>query len=186
MATPAGAFVLNGNEPWPGDPAVIEFSSVVKGSGDKWAVKTAVQAWNDSGLDLKFKRVPKSKAALVIHYFKGSCNQGFSSISFPPFGGETNIGACNKSQRYQQVQLVAHELGHVIGLGHENGTCAVMNERNVFKGSSETAHPFKCSSPPRGSWRCRILQKDDLKGALRLYGGKLEPLGPANCKLKKR
>lgn len=184
-AAPANAFELNGNPLWPGDPAVIEYSASVKGPGDKWAVETAIDAWNEAGPAVQFKRGKKKGAALRIRYTDAPCSRGYATLSFPPLAGELNIGPCKGLGRYMQVQLVTHELGHAIGLDHENGACATMNDHTEFRGTQLSTHPFNCPAPPRGLWRCRLLQEDDLRGAVKLYGGSIEPLGPLNCKVGK-
>jgi hypothetical protein len=61
--------------------------------------------------------------------------------------------------------IVAHELGHVLGLDHESGTCATMNP------SVANDHTTRCPAPPAGTWTCRLLQPDDVRGAVSLYGG---------------
>jgi hypothetical protein len=74
--------------------------------------------------------------------------------------------------RTTMALVVAHELGHVLGLDHVVRRCAAMSyERDQV-----------CPSPPR-PWqaRCRLLEIDDLRGALRRYGGRLRPLAPAFC-----
>lgn len=201
FAASASAFELNGNPPWPGAPGLpgvvgvpgdiglpgaiglIEYSATVKG-GDKWAVAKAAEAWNDSGALLLFKRVARKDADLLIRYDKrSSCNSGFTSVNFPPFRAEIVMGQCKGVDKFQQVQLVAHEMGHVIGLEHENGVCSVMNERTTFFGSPASTHPFKCPAPPKKSWRCGLLSTDDISGATKLYGGVVGDLGPSSCKL---
>lgn len=67
----------------------------------------------------------------------------------------------------------AHELGHVLGLHHvPQSTCALMTP----------AHPNDCPDPPN-PWdlRCRLIEADDLRGALKRYGGSARPLAPEFC-----
>lgn len=185
VAVPAStsAFDLNGNPPWPGEPGLIAYSAAVKG-GDKWAVKQAVEAWNAAGPEVQFKSVPASQASFRIVYKDSfSCNQGFTAIGFPPFQAELAIGRCKGQDKYQQVQLIAHELGHTLGLDHDNTGCSTMNERTDFRGSPTSSHPYRCPAPPKGSWRCGLVTKDDAEGAKKLYGGTIEKLGPVSCKL---
>ena len=74
--------------------------------------------------------------------------------------------------------VVAHELGHVLGLGHEPRRCALMNTRLV------TLSPERCIPPLEPwRWRCRILERDDVRGAVRLYGGRVRSRGRPICDL---
>ena len=65
--------------------------------------------------------------------------------------------------------IVAHELGHVLGLDHETGVCATMNP------TVGNDHTTLCPTPPSGMWTCRLLQPDDVRGAVKLYGGRVRP-----------
>jgi hypothetical protein len=74
--------------------------------------------------------------------------------------------------RNEMALTVAHELGHVLGLDHVRNRCAVMNA------------PFLASCPePPHPWqlRCRLLEADDVRGAIRRYGGRMSPLPPEFC-----
>jgi hypothetical protein len=67
--------------------------------------------------------------------------------------------------RYETALILAHELGHVLGLDHETQQCATMNP------SVGADHTTLCPAPPAGMWTCRLLQPDDVRGAVALYGG---------------
>src|SRR5207247_6024946 len=71
-----------------------------------------------------------------------------------------------------ETAAIAHEMGHVLGLAHEQRRCATMN----------AALWEKCARPPH-PWQahCRILEADDVRGAIRLYGGRLRKVGPLYC-----
>jgi hypothetical protein len=76
------------------------------------------------------------------------------------------------------AQVLAHELGHVLGLGHvRSDNCRLMS----------TPLLTFCPSPPQPwLYDCAWLAKDDVRGVIRLYGGK--PRRPAReyCLLEPR
>ena len=76
------------------------------------------------------------------------------------------------------TMVVAHEFGHVLGLAHEPRRCALMNTTLV------TLSPARCQPPLEPwRWRCRILERDDVRGAVRIYGGRVRKRGRAICDL---
>jgi Matrixin len=74
--------------------------------------------------------------------------------------------------RNELNRTVAHELGHVLGLQHVRQSCSVMTVHGVAT----------CGDAPR-PWqvRCRLLEADDVRGAIRRYGGRMRPLGRPLC-----
>ena len=76
--------------------------------------------------------------------------------------------------RNEMAIVAAHEFGHVLGLRHAKNTCAVMSYQR------EQACP-----EPAGQWqkRCRLLEADDVAGAIRRYGGRAQPLAAEFCDL---
>ena len=74
-------------------------------------------------------------------------------------------------RNYMRI-AATHELGHVLGLRHMKNTCAVMSyEREAA-----------CPKPPsRWQLRCRLLERDDVKGAIKRYGGKRKQPAPEFC-----
>jgi len=76
--------------------------------------------------------------------------------------------------RSEMAITAAHEFGHVLGLRHAKNTCAVMSYQR------EQACPN-----PAGTWekRCRLLEADDVAGAIRRYGGRAQALGTEFCDL---
>ena len=165
-ASPAHAYHLDGI-PWPGRPATITYWN---GTGYRAQVKQAARAWNVSGARVRFVPASKRRAALRIvddpRPTSGASGlaHGFASVGYQPRNrivlgrGAGGVGA---------VGVIAHELGHVLGLTHEDRRCATMN----------SVAWSRCTLPPS----CSILQPDDVRGAIARYGGRARAPAPELC-----
>jgi Matrixin len=141
-----------------------------------WAVDTAAYAWNTSGARVRFLKTSRRKAKVLvgIRWFKaaGDANVQRANGQFR----SAQVGIQSGQDRYIMALVVAHEFGHVLGLDHEDRTCATMN--TYLDGN----HPEHCAAPPEGMWVCRLLRADDVRGAVKLYGGTVKPIrGPEFC-----
>ena len=167
-AKPVVAYNFHGVK-WP-DGVVPYFNAATDQS---WAVATAVRAWNESGAHVRFVAVPRSQAKLVIEddSRKVYCSEGHASVGYArnarvvifPAHGITH--ACNP---YWAVRVVAHELGHVLGLVHENRYCATMNSVGSMHGGAQCkpqscgTGAAACSSPT--TWRAWRPSTADSRG----------------------
>jgi len=165
LAGAADGYVGAG-QAWP-DGVITYFNAA---PDQAWAVKRAVAAWNASGARIRFVAAGPRSAQVRIEHFPGvSCTiNAEATVGYGPnarvwiFHRDDSSAYCN---RYVAAQLLAHELGHVLGLGHETRTCAVMNPMTTLQG------PARCGKAKLWQWRCRLLAADDVAGALALYGG---------------
>ena len=141
-----------------------------------WAVDSAAYAWNTSGARVQFLKSTRRDADVLI------------GIRWSKIAGDAHVERVNGrfvraqvgirtgQDRYTMALVVAHELGHVLGLDHEDRVCATMNSFLVDN------HPEHCSAAPAGLWICRLLRTDDVRGAVSLYGGTARPIrGPQFC-----
>ena len=161
----AGAWKTLGTR-WPG--RTITYANIAPGYG--WSLQQAVTAWNASGADVRFVAVPRAQAQVIV-----------SAKLRPGTGGEAGEAGLRSDRagwsdsaivriedgldRYAAAQVYAHELGHVLGLAHENRGCSTMNPGLAVD------HPYLCRPPTPGTWRCGLVTLDDAAGAVHIYGG---------------
>ena len=156
----AGAYRLEGGR-WP--TSTIRYYNEVPAY--TWAVDTAAFAWNSSGARVQFVKSSRKDADVLlgIRWFKLAGEARIERVSGRIVGAK--IGIRSGQDRYVMALVTAHELGHVLGLDHDDGVCATMNSR------LDGNHPEQCPAPPPGMWVCRLLRTDDVRGAVSLYGG---------------
>jgi len=134
-----------------------------------WPVDTAAYAWNASGVRIQFVKSTRANAKVLIgiRWYKHAGDAHVHRIGRSIV--DAQVGIQTGHDRYEMALIVAHELGHVLGLDHELGVCATMNP------AVGNDHTTLCPAPPSGMWTCRLLQSDDVRGAVRLYGGTVRP-----------
>lgn len=176
---PAGRAFEAPGQAWPGG-TIRYYNTAVD---QAWAVFQAVNAWNSSGARVRFVETTRERAQLVIRsYSSGTCvSHAQATLGYVPGAtiyvsrADLRHPMCNP---YTIAGALAHELGHVLGLGHEQRLCAAMNASGSYRGSN------RCSKSAPWQWRCRLLEQDDVAGAVALYGGIVRtPRTPAACPL---
>ncbi|MGI8593992.1 MAG: M12 family metallopeptidase [Solirubrobacteraceae bacterium] len=161
LAAPASAYEVVGR-PWPG-PRITYF---IDARDQAEQVQAGAQEWNALDLGVRFSRTTsRSKAQVRIRYGSRGCG-GAALVGYPGrrYQSEVRLGrGCKDSLTFLTI---VHELGHVLGLGHERSRCALMNTSADYA----TGTPNRCAPRPLSFWLAKPLRKDDVAGARKLYG----------------
>lgn len=154
-----------GGLPWP-NPTITYYS----GATYPFAVREAVRSWNRSGVRIRFRRASRRRAQILIgvldvRELRRACG-GVAHLGYSPARrAEVRIfRGCVDD--VSTAKVVAHELGHVLGLLHETRRCALMNTTGIGTVGN------RCERPPTGSWGCRTFERVDLRPVVRRYGGR--------------
>src|SRR5688500_1934514 len=127
VTAPARALAVPTNsDVWP-DGIVTYFNASPE---HEWAVRQAVGAWNASGARVRFVATAAAEAELLIRSDAAErCGEGRATLGYTPQAVTFvfRSGSARTCDRYSAARVIAHELGHVLGLTHLDGTCAVMN-----------------------------------------------------------
>ena len=147
----------------------------------EWSVQQGIAAWNSSGARVKFVRAPRSRAKLIIRFGDlGIEDIAGAAYIYPPRQRRpewARVLVSDENDRFLAAHVVAHELGHVLGLAHEDRRCAAMNSRTDV----DAGGPYRCAAVAIGKWRCRLLERDDIAGVVRQYGGRVRPQPQRTC-----
>lgn len=129
----------------------------------KKPVKRGAKVWNARKLGVRFVMSDADDAKVFIRLGQSNCG-GAARVGYPGRRRvsimEIHLGCGTGIATLTAV----HELGHVLGLGHEGDACARMNP--TF-GSGGT--PGRCRRRPLSYWLDHPLTKDDVRGARELY-----------------
>jgi hypothetical protein len=126
----------------------------------------AVRAVNREhvGVRLVKARIPQNASIQVGRLEKRCGLAGVDATTQTLEGGYAAIYLPYGCHGVQASIIAAHELGHALGLAHENRRCALMNS----SGTGPKSIPTQClgGSHP---WLRRPFRRDDIKGLRRAY-----------------
>jgi hypothetical protein len=181
LAVPASADAYAiGGAAWPG--RTIRYAEALPASYD-WSLSHAVAAWNASGARVRFVKARSARDAQLRISIAGGASEAGGAVATV---GRRSGAYVHLNRRFPRTlppgrwvgtgRLLAHELGHVLGLQHgPDAGCEIMDPSTTEVG---------CPTTGRVGWyMCRWVQPDDARGAIRLYGGRLRG-GPTFCPIE--
>ena len=163
---------------WRGSKTITYFN---KAKSYKTEVKRAAAAWNKSGANVIWKPVSQGQAKVLIRVNPDIPSTGLATTTGTSAVIEIVPGVSGAYPTKPEGQGVAtgvfaHEMGHVMGLGHEMRKCASMN----------AILWSECKGPDEfWEYRCRALEPDDVRGGAKAFGGRPNNLPKPFCPLGK-
>jgi len=155
-------------------------------SGMTDTIITAAHRWTVSGAKVDVEVVADRKDADVIVRIDDRrllrlCGRdclGYTTAIGRPSQGQTTVllaGELSGNPRPLSVWVAAHELGHVLGLEHHDGTACSLMSPHAF---DTRCAPSLAATPPTLDQLACVPAPADVEAAARLYGGEPAVIDP--------
>jgi len=138
-----GVYLGNSNYPWPDSviPCAFDVSHY-----DSISITAAIDSWNDSlrqyAANVRFKYVPTNYSGAKLTIQTGKCSGG-DLVACATLGSKGNGGTIIYDYSFG-IGAIAHELGHVLGLAHEQNHPRIRDYVYVDGTPKDTS---SCSDP---------------------------------------
>ena len=147
-----------------------------------WSLQTAVAKWNAAGAHIRLVRVARARNAQVrigygnIGSAAGLATVGATTNAFVRLSSRfSTMDALNARNRVVIMNVLAHELGHVLGFQHTAARCSLMSP--VL--DVDACNVVPASIP--GYYKCHTLDTPLVQRFVRLYGGRARYPSAAWC-----
>jgi hypothetical protein len=155
-------------------------------SGMRRTVVTAAARWNQSGALVRILETQSPQDADVVvqsddRWLFRLCGRdclGYTTAIGRPSQGPTTVllaGELSGNPRPLSVWVAAHELGHVLGLEHHDGTACSLMSPHAF---DTRCAPSLAATPPTLDQLACVPAPADVEAAARLYGGEPAVIDP--------
>jgi hypothetical protein len=156
-AAPADAYVLVGR-PWPTRQVTYTTQTPAYAA----SVDRAARIINSKRIGVTIRRVASNPDITFV--YRGKACDGRAQLGYQPRRADKTVWLGAGCSTKVITLTAVHELGHVLGLDHENSRCARMNP--VY---DKTGTPNRCAHRSVAYWLRHPLMSDDMRGLRALY-----------------